>query len=393
MTSPAQTALVPFLQPATAPLTADQQELYAAIHAAFEQARIPTFGGEGPVARVEVMVRSHRLWIDSALPLSFPPADLAAARMTLSRGEQYGAIEVVQIPNPKGPPGPSGPTEQDLLIVDVDGALLFTAALDQTDRDWRVVVVPWQGYVAHLIAMQAKKAQQHRLTRLEAGRLYLYARRHYEMQRAYNAKHHLPEPEVFPTLKTFGLRVGRREADMSLCVQMAEADPDLLDAVERGLVSEDQLRELASLTHAQQRAALGQLQQATIIGVDMGEQTLLPAAPPPVTPAEVPRATVRDIARQVKTGGRADGPSLPPPRGFGWAAPPDAQIDPLDLWVADAGMSIAPLPVQVVLGRLLHDVGVCLEHLPDTARGPVVHLLKKVISDAEVQQLIRDTGP
>lgn len=354
-----------------------QQDAY--IHALIEaahRAHKTGWGADGDITGFGEgeNVRSQRLWIDPDFPITFTEEDLTQARRTLLMGGQHAPFRVVKLPNPKAAARSfDGVSEQNLLIVDIDGVLLFTAAATTSIDQFRVRVEEYAGsYYMLLIRMLGMKAQQHVLRRVEIGRCYLRIQHTYEVEQHYRKQHNEKPLPLFPTFKELGAQIGINEVELKFCVTMADNPEELIRLAERKQLTEDQLREISG--------SLPDIQQRIDISLHIAQHNETQGKP-------ISRQDVRKIVQQAK--GKKTTPSIE------WYETEKEQpmADIARLW-GGAQHDLQELPVPVVLGRALHDIEyvISLDGLPAEANDIIVRL-RAILHHTEIQVLMRSVHP
>ncbi len=368
------TELIPFAAPPQ--VVPAQQSGY--IDAMIEAARLaqkPGWGADGIIRGIGngEEVRSQRLWIDPNFPITFAPADIDQMRRALLTGGQQNVIHVVKLPNPQAlEASHDGTTEQDLLIADVDGALIFLAAAGTSVDSFLVAVKPYAGeYYQYLLAMADAKAQQYRLRRFEKGRLYLRSRMAYETEQTWRVQHGEPPLKRFPGMRELAPRFGcSSEQDLSACTQMAQFPDAIIALLNEGKITEDHMREMVALPPEKRLEAA---QQLAVAGEAIGKPLLRPAA----------RAALRLVS---------DAPKRPQVK---WESVTQ-HIPMTSLWVTQAATIDEELPVPVVIGRLMHDMQLCLDALGDGTPKEAQGFVKKaraLLDEEAIRQLIASVKP
>lgn len=344
-------------------------EQSAYIQAMIEAAQIAQkigWGADGTITGVVEEVRSQRLWLDPNFPVLFSDDALQSAKRALLTTGQQSPIHVVKLENPAAQQrSHDGTTDKDLLIVDIDGALVFMAAAGTSIDEFRVMVEPYDGsYYQLLLRMVSRKAQQHKLRRVEKGRCYLRAKDAYEAEQAWRTQQGQSPLRRFPGLKELAPQFDCvSEADMSLCVAIADFDEETLQLADGKKLTDDQLRELVSVPADKRLALARQLAyQQELIG-----KTL-------------PREEVRQQIKLVA--------GKPPKPAIRWESV-TRPVVVSGFWTRNTAQEEVPAPVA--LGCLMHDVAYCLDatekDLPKEAQG-LVKKLRAILADPAMQDLI-----
>jgi hypothetical protein len=358
------TEIIPFEKQQEAPPQNQAEYMEAMIEAA-EYTKKTGWGKHGSIKKTIEGVRSQRLWIDPNFPIVFSDEALSQARRSLLLSGQQNAIHVIELDNPEAKKrSHDGTTDQNLLIVDIDGALIFQCAAETTIDEFDVEVEPYDGmYYKIMLRMTNMKTQQHKLRRVDKGRCYKRTRFAYDSEQAWRERTgQLPLPK-FPSLKELAPQYDcKSESELSLCISMSEFDDETIELAESGKLSEDQLRELASANSEQRKAIAMQL-------AEKAEETGKPAT------REETRQTVRLASGKI-------------PKPVRW----ESMTRPVivsGFWTRNTEQEEVPAPVA--LGCLMHDVGACLdateEELPKEARG-LVKKIRSVLADPAMQELI-----
>lgn len=362
------TDVIPFTVPAL--VVPDQQDaLIEAMIEAAHRAKKTGWGADGDFNGVGdgEAILSHRFWVDPNFPIIFSEDRLESARRALVAGGQQTPIRVVKLPNPDAlKRSHDGTTDQDLLIVDIDGALIFKAAARTSIDQFRARIEVYEGaYYKLLLRMFNTKAQQYTLRRVEKGRGYQRAKAAFEAEQAWRAQRKMQPLRHFPSYKEVAPQFGcASEADMFLCAAMAGFDEEMLALAESGKLTEDQLRELAAPMDADKRLLLaGQLAQRQ-----------------EVTGKPTPR---EDLRNQIRLA--ADKPPKPKVQWENVSHP----VIVTGFWTRSTKQE--EVPASVALGCLMHDVAFCLdeteERLPKEAQG-LVKKLRAILAEPAMQDLI-----
>ncbi len=353
----------------TPPLPAERSAYLSAMIEASKLANVPGFGAHGSIMGAWESVRSNQLWVDPNFPIRFTEAEKAAARKSLvtARGtrKQQTPFHVLYMPNPK-----AKLPDENLLIIDIDGMLLFEATANSGIDEYYVIVEENQGaYFQVLTRMVAQKSQQHRLGRLEVGQMYLRIQEARLLEQQAREAKGMPSLPPLPAKDQQAAMFGMSESDFKICIMMAESPDEVIQLAIEGKLTEDQLREVASaIPDAQQRIDAARL---------IAEANTSAGKP-------VSRSGVRETIKLAK------GESSPVlwqestqqieiDRLWGHAVPPTQQV----------------IPAPVVIGRALHDIRFILEMqdgLPQEAKTllkPILALLKK----KEIVELIETVDP
>ena len=361
------TDMVPFTIPTTT-APARQTEYRDAIIEASHLAQKVGWGSDGSIQHMVEEVRSQQVWLDPNFPIQFTDQQLEVARNSLLGG-QNKAFKVVKVPNPKKmAESHDGTTDQNLLISDIDGALIFMAG---TSLDWFLVEVEeYKGNYYELLLNQVQsKTQQYTMTRLDKGRLYIRAFEAYQAELMWREQHKEAKPKAFPTYATlapdFGCASG---SDLQLCERMVRLDETILKLFAEGKLTEDNVREIAGLPEKDQLPAA--LEAAATF-----EQTGKPAARSEVRAATARRATGRTPA--------------PEQAQISWQDL-QQQIRVDDLWLPQTvGPEYVAMPV--ILGRALHDIACCVStdatQFPKEAKA-LLKRLQTLVEDKTIQTLI-----
>jgi hypothetical protein len=371
---PQTTEMIPF----TAPPVVVPEKQSGYIDAMIEAARLaqkPGWGADGTIKGIGdgEEVRSQRLWIDPNFPIAFTQADLDQMRRALLTSGQQNVIHVVKLPNPEAlASSHDGTTEQDLLIADVDGALIFLAAAGTSLDSFRVAVKPYAGeYYQYLLGMADAKAQQYHLRRFEKGRLYLRSRAAYEAEQAWRVQHGEPPLKRFPGMRELSPRFGcASEQDLSACVQMAQFPDAIIALLNAGKITEDHMREMVALPPEKRLEAA---QQLAVASEETGKPLLRPAA----------RAALRLVS------------DTPKHTQVKWESVTQ-HIPVASLWAAQATTADEELPVPVIIGRLMHDMQYCLDALGDETPKAAQGFIKKaraLLEEDAIRQLIASVQP
>lgn len=338
-------------------LSDEQTKLKSAIIEAFQEARITGFGGDGSVFNVVTTVRSHRLWISPHLPVEYSAEELAAAKKSLVANDQRSPIHVLKIPDPTSR-RPDGTTETDLMINDIDGALLFTAAATSADRDWLVIVDAFEGgYYKHIGNALSRKAQQHQMRPVEIGRAYLRMRDLYEAEEAYLHARGGGLPK-FPQQRDLAASLGMSESNFSRCIDLALQPEKIINMVQGEAITMDQMRDLMSIPDVENRIAMAeqladQNRQSHVVREDT-------------------RAAIRLVA---------------PPKvkkSFDWRSV-TAKIPLDDLLRPDPNLQ--EMDSALALALQLHNISIILEYIEVEKPGKVLSMLRKIVAEEEVQVL------
>jgi len=350
------TDMVPFTIPTTT-APARQAEYRDAIIEASHLAQKVGWGSDGSIQHMVEEVRSQQVWLDPNFPIQFTDQQLEVARNSLLGG-QNKAFKVVKVPNPKKmAESHDGTTDQNLLISDIDGALIFMAG---TSLDWFLVEVEeYKGNYYELLLNQVQsKTQQYTMTRLDKGRLYIRAFEAYQAELMWRDQHKETKPKAFPTYATlapdFGCVSG---SDLQLCERMARLDENTLKLYTEGKLTEDNLREIAGLPTEQQ------------------EQKI--------------RESVAIFAKTGKPASRAALRLVTEPARVSWKEL-NFEIPATALWLPRTnGQETLPMPL--VLGRALHDIECCVSletaNFPKAAKA-LMKKLQALLEDESIQTLI-----
>ena len=128
-------------------ITPEDQDAYIdAIIEAAHYAQKPGWGNDGTIKGMIEIVRSQRLWVDPNFPVVFSNEDLLQAKRALISGGQQTPFRVVVIENPDAKArSHDGKTDKNLLIVDIDGALIFQSAAGTSIDEFQVIVEQYDG--------------------------------------------------------------------------------------------------------------------------------------------------------------------------------------------------------------------------------------------------------
>lgn len=364
--------MVPFTGKQQSDIPENQDDYVKAMITAAARAKKTGRGADGTIETIGELVPRTRMWVDKNFPVKFSQEDIDTVRLAvLSTGKQENEIHVVKVENPAAKQrSHNGITDQDLLIVDIDGALLFKATAGTNFDQYRVVIEVYSGgYFNLLLRMGNAKSQQYTMRRVDKGLLYLTAKATYETEIVWRHEQGLGTIERFPSMDEIAPRFGcSSKSDLSLCVTMADtisSDADIALLADSGKISDDNLREIAS---APATARLDIAQELAQVQSETGK----PAS----------RDTARNVIKL-----RSDKPARTP---IPWNTV-KTRVQVGSLWVAQAPNAQAQVPVPTLIGQLLHDTEFCLDEaeqdLPKEAQSFVAKL-RALLTSNDARELM-----
>lgn len=316
------------------------------------KAGVVGFGADGTIEGCTEVVPAERLYTDPRLDklVTFTPEEIERCAASLRARGQVNEIHVLKVPNPHSD-FPSRP--EDLLIVDLDGMLLWRAAAQADLPDYRVRIHPFTGdYWRVILDAVGRKSRQFSLRQLTLGRLVKHAL-------ALHAQEH-PEAEPL-TITDVAPDIGYSSSYLSRCVDADNQPQPIIDLLETNQLTFEQVKnEILSIDDEAERIRVAQQ-------IAAGERSTL--AKPKTSPGQ--RITL-------------------PQNPMHWDAG-DIVVDQHDLLLAHVDWE-ETTTASYALGVLLRDVKAVLAKLKIDYPAPFIRHLQTAIAAKEAQQLITEAA-